>query len=153
WATAKTSSAVRPMVCSAAAREPMAVMCAHKREGRCSADKMSTHRETDERRGRIQETARVKSGPAHISTDSHNTTRKRPGAAPGGSFQRALETEFDYICVDIERRILMDTTMDSTASTLAEPIASRNLEISTSVARLLADRREHSREALEAFHR
>jgi chromosome segregation ATPase len=43
--------------------------------------------------------------------------------------------------------------MNSTASTIAEPIASRNLEISTSVARLLADRREHSREALEAFHR
>jgi hypothetical protein len=47
----------------------------------------------------------------------------------------------------------MDTTMESTASTIAEPIASRNLEISTTVARLLTDRREHSREALEAFHR
>ncbi|HEX7792863.1 MAG TPA: hypothetical protein VF456_00865 [Vicinamibacterales bacterium] len=43
--------------------------------------------------------------------------------------------------------------MESTASTLAEPIASRNLEISTTVARLLADRREHSHEALEAYHR
>jgi hypothetical protein len=43
--------------------------------------------------------------------------------------------------------------MESTASTIAEPIASRNLEISTTVARLLGDRREHTREALEAFHR
>ena len=43
--------------------------------------------------------------------------------------------------------------MESTASPVAEPITFRNLEISTTVARLLADRREHSREALEAFHR
>ena len=42
--------------------------------------------------------------------------------------------------------------MESPAS-IAEPIASRNLQISTTVARLLADRREQSREALESFHR
>ena len=47
----------------------------------------------------------------------------------------------------------MDTTMESTASTIAEPIACRNLEISTTIGRLLAVRREHSREALVAFHR
>jgi chromosome segregation ATPase len=47
----------------------------------------------------------------------------------------------------------MDTTMESTASTIAEPITCRNLEISTTVGRLLAARREHSREALLAFHR
>src|SRR5262245_49514340 len=41
----------------------------------------------------------------------------------------------------------------STASTIAEPITFRNLEISTSIGRLLAARREHSREALEAFQR
>src|SRR4029453_697896 len=46
----------------------------------------------------------------------------------------------------------MDTTMESTASTIAEPIIFPNLEISTTVARLLADRREHSRDALVAFH-
>lgn len=43
--------------------------------------------------------------------------------------------------------------MESTASTIAAPIASRNLEISTTIARLLAERREHSRDALEAFQR
>jgi hypothetical protein len=64
-----------------------------------------------------------------------------------------VEAKFDYISVDIARRILMDTTMETTAPTIAEPIASRNLEISTAVAQLLADRREHSHEALEAYHR
>src|SRR5262249_15133852 len=83
------------------------------------------------------------------------TQRRKKGrrAATKGAFLRAVETKFDYICVDVERRILMDTTMETTASPIAEPIASRNLEISTTVARLLADRREQSREALEAFHR
>src|SRR5262249_49591543 len=47
----------------------------------------------------------------------------------------------------------MDTTMEPTASTIAEPITVRNLEISTTTGQLLADRREHSREALETFHR
>jgi hypothetical protein len=81
------------------------------------------------------------------------TKRHKKGrrAARNGAFSRAVETKFDYICVDTERRILMDTTMETTASPIAEPIASRNLEISTAVARLLADRREQSREALEAF--
>jgi hypothetical protein len=47
----------------------------------------------------------------------------------------------------------MDTTMESTASPIAEPITCHNLEISTTIGRLLAARREHSRQALVAFHR
>src|SRR5262245_24965316 len=55
--------------------------------------------------------------------------------------------------MDTSSEVLMDTILEPTASTVVEPITVRNLEISTTIGRLLADRREHSREALDAFHR